>query len=155
MQRQTRNGSPATLPAAAAAKRSHASETTEGPCCPVSRECRPSRKASRGSGRVYCTVVARHGRRFERFYASGDGAIGCGGRLLAFRCRHGFGCLWKSSRLGGRCDGPRSPPVYNLASRRSYRWGRLHHRMHSTRGMAFFVKGGAGLGLDACVTRGY
>lgn len=120
MQRQTRNGSPATLPAAAAAKRSHASETTEGPCCPVSRESRPSRKASRGSGREYCTAVARHGRRFERFYASGDGAIGCGGRLLAFRCRHGFGCLWKSSRLGGRCDGPRSPPVYNLSS---YRWG--------------------------------
>lgn len=65
---------PRCLPAASAAKRSHASETTEGPCCPVSRESRPSRKASRGSGR---RAAARHGRRFERFYSSGDGAIGC------------------------------------------------------------------------------
>ena len=61
----------------------------------------------------------------------------------AFRCRHGFGCLWKSSRLGERCDGPRSPHVYNLSS---YRWGRLHHHMHSTRGMAFVKGGWAGRG---------
>ena len=62
---------PRCLPAASAAKRSHASETTAA-LSPVSLVHREKLRAGSGN-----RAVARHGRRFERFYSSGDGAIGC------------------------------------------------------------------------------